>query len=86
MGLSVSESGALKKLDLYSSGTQDKINLCMRMALIDAMYKEDRPFVIMDDPFTNLDDERLKGGLEMVLTLAEDRQIIYMTCHDSRAV
>lgn len=86
MGLSVSESGALKKLDLYSSGTQDKINLCMRMALIDAMYKEDRPFVIMDDPFTNLDDERLKGGLEMVRTLAEDRQIIYMTCHDSRAV
>lgn len=86
MELAVDEQGTPRSPGLYSSGTRDKINLCMRMGLIDAMYRDDKPFIIMDDPFTNLDNTRLAGGLEMVRTLAEDRQIIYMTCHGSRAV
>lgn len=86
MELAVEENGKLHDPGLYSTGTRDKMNLCMRMGLIDAMYKDDKPFVIMDDPFTDFDGDRLQGGKAMVRTLAKDRQIIYLTCHDSRAL
>ena len=35
----------------------------MRMALVEAMYKEEKPFLIFDDPFVNLDDNNIKGAM-----------------------
>lgn len=34
----------------------------MRFALVDAMYPGEKPFLILDDPFVNLDDEKLARG------------------------
>ena len=54
------------------------------MAMIDAMYPEEKPFLVLDDPFSNLDDERLKGGLRFLHSASLEYQIIYLTCHKSR--
>ena len=34
---------------------QDMTGLCMRLAFADAMYREEKPFLILDDPFSALD-------------------------------
>lgn len=76
--------GALRSSRLQSAGTQDLIALCRRMAIIDAMYRGRQPFVLLDDPFVNFDDARMEGALRFLDEIAQDRQVIYLTCQSAR--
>jgi len=60
--------------------------LCMRFALVDALFTGEKPFVILDDPFVNLDDEHTAEALRMLKELAKDRQIVYLVCNSSRSI
>ena len=59
--------------------------LCMRFALVDALFTGEKPFVILDDPFVNLDDRHTKEALALLRKLAEERQILYLVCNSSRS-
>ena len=85
INITAREQGEQRDTKLLSTGYQDLIGICMRMALTDAMYQEEKPFIIFDDPFVNLDAPKVKGGLELLGKISEEYQIIYFTCHDSRA-
>lgn len=78
------EQGQMREVWQLSDGYQDLIGICMRLALVDAMYKEEKPFLLLDDPFVNLDEEKVMYGKRMVLDVANEYQTIYFTCHDSR--
>ncbi len=84
ISLKVKEQGQLRDVRTMSAGYQDLIGICMRFALVDAMYPGEKPFLILDDPFVNLDDEKLARGKQMLLTLEREYQVIYFTCHGSR--
>ena len=56
----------------------------MRLALVEAMYEEQKPFLILDDPFVNLDENRTKGAMRFLTEIAKEYQVIYFTCHGSR--
>ena len=60
--------------------------LASRLALLDALYEGERPFVVLDDPFSGFDDRRLAAALKLLRELSRDKQIIYFTCTDGRAV
>ncbi len=77
--------GEARELGYFSAGQSDMVMLGMRFALVDALFRETRPFVILDDPFVNLDDSHTARALELLRTLSQDRQIIYLTCNSSRA-
>lgn len=79
------ESGA-QKADAYSTGWQAVTAICIRLSLIDSLYGEERPFLVLDDPFVNLDGEKLERAKEMLRELSRDTQIIYLTCHESRSL
>lgn len=85
INLKVREYGELRETKWLSAGYQDLIGVCMRLALVDAMYKEEKPFLILDDPFVNLDQEKVDCGNQLLLAVAEEYQVIYFTCHDSRS-
>lgn len=83
--VSYSEDGAMREKSYYSTGLRDMTDICMRLAMIDAMYNDnEKPPLILDDPFVNLDDRHLKNALKLLKKLSEDRRIIYLTCHSSR--
>lgn len=82
--LSVNELGLPRDINSLSTGCQDMIGVCMRMALVDAMYKDEKPFVIFDDPFVNLDEAKTAGGVDFLKEIAREYQVIYFTCHKSR--
>jgi hypothetical protein len=84
MYLQVREYGELRDTHYLSAGYQDLIGVCMRLALVDAMYKEEKPFLVLDDPFMNLDQEKVERGNKFLMTVAKEYQVIYFTCHDSR--
>ena len=78
------EFGQLRVVDYYSQGYQNLINLCLRLALIDALFHEEKPVIILDDPFVNLDDDKVEKAKQFLQTLAQNHQLIYFTCHKSR--
>ena len=78
-------AGQSRRMGYFSAGQTDLVLLCMRFALVDALFARKRPVVILDDPFVNLDDAHLALALRMLQVLAEDRQILYMTCSESRS-
>ncbi len=86
LNLNVERYGKAKKKQQFSAGYKDMLDIAMRLALIDALYGDDKPMLILDDPFVNLDDERLGNALEMLKKLSENQQIVYLTCHSSRVI
>ena len=62
------------------------IDFCMRLALVDTLFENEQPFLILDDPFVNLDSDRLDKALELLNVLSANKQIVYFVCHPIRAV
>ena len=80
------ERGTLRDAEAYSRGTRDLYALAARLALIDSLYENESPFIILDDPFAHFDDEKLKNALSLLRSISKSRQIIYITCTESRNV
>lgn len=83
--VSFEESGERKDFDFYSRGYRDLIGICLRFALLDTLYENEKPFAVLDDPFVNLDNEKLDCAKKLLVQLSEHYQIIYLVCHTSRA-
>lgn len=82
--LTVEQEGKQRETRFFSTGYQDLMGVCMRLALVDAMYQGEKPFIIMDDPFVNLDEVKTRGGLVLLEELAKEYQVVYFSCHGSR--
>ncbi len=85
LNIQVTAYGEEKELGYFSTGTKDLISLCMRFALVDALFSEERPFMVLDDPFVNLDEEKTKRAVEFLRSAGTQYQILYLVCHESRA-
>jgi DNA repair exonuclease SbcCD ATPase subunit len=84
--LNIESGGKIRPLGFFSAGTREMLDICMRLALVETLFKNEPPFVILDDPFTNLDERKLRGAKRLVLKLSGEYQIIYFTCHGSRMI
>ena len=80
------ERGTLRDAEAYSKGTRNLYALAARFALIDSLYENEYPFIILDDPFAHFDDKKLKNALSALKSISKHRQIIYVTCTESRTV
>ncbi len=83
--MTVSEFGQQREIDALSAGYRDLTGVCLRLALADAMYRGEKPVLIMDDPFTNLDDDKVAASRELLRAVSESYQVIYFTCSSSRS-
>jgi len=68
----------------YSKGYQNLFEICKRFALTDVLFTGEKPFIILDDPFYNLDDQKVSSAIDLVRKLSDEYQIIYFVCHESR--
>lgn len=73
-----------RNIEYYSKGYKDLLNICLRFALVDTLFEKTKPFVILDDPFINLDDNKFKDMVNIIEKLSQNYQIIYLTCSSSR--
>ena len=80
----VEEFGEPRDIHYFSAGVTDCLMICMRLSLIDALFKQEKPFIILDDPFVNLDDLHTQRALEMLECIAKTHQVIYLVCNTSR--
>ncbi len=84
--ITLERRGVTRELGYFSAGYSDIVMLCMRFALVDALFPDTKPFIILDDPFINLDDVNTEKAIELLKKLGEDRQIIYLVCNSSRSL
>ena len=84
--ITIEENGKAHVAEGYSTGYCDLIDFCMRLALVDTLFENEQPFLILDDPFVNLDADRLEKALELLNIMAANKQIVYFVCHPIRAV
>jgi uncharacterized protein YhaN len=80
LNLTKTEEGMQRRISDLSLGLKEVTDFCLRLALIDAMYEGEKPLLVLDDPFVNLDTERLAGAKRLLDTLAQNYQLIYFTC------
>ena len=74
------DNGMEHNADHLSDGAKDTAYLAMRFALVELIYDVKRPFMILDDSFCHLDDERLAMMLRLIKGLAESQQIFLFCC------
>ncbi len=86
LNLSVHEQALSVQPEYFSQGYRNIFEICKRFALIEVLFSKEKPFIILDDPFSNLDQEKITKSLEVLNELSKEYQIIYFTCHHSRAV
>ena len=78
------QQGRMRETDYYSQGLKELLGLCMRIALVDAVYEKEMPVLILDDPLVNLDDKKTAKAKEFIKNLSKKYQILYLTCKSER--
>lgn len=66
-----------------SKGTVDQIYLALRLALVRVFSDSSESIpMLLDDPFSNYDDQRLGHALALLQEVSKTNQIILFTCRD----
>ena len=82
-GLSFSDGTAMRDAAYLSAGTGDLAYLCLRIALIELLYKKSVPPFLFDESFVRMDDTRLRKVLSLIdKYAARNLQSILFTCHE----
>ena len=62
-----------------SQGTVDQLYLALRLALLDVICQGRTPPLFLDEPFVNVDPERMSGVLSLLAGAARARQVFLFT-------
>jgi exonuclease SbcC len=81
----IRSNGNVLPVELLSEGTKDILALAVRLGMAGFYLNGKKGFIIMDDPLVNLDPERQKVAVECIRKVAEEKQVIVLTCHPSHA-
>ncbi len=78
----ITEADRTVDLLSLSGGTVDQFYFGLRIALLDLLVQGgERCPLLLDDPFVQYDEARLRSSLEYLGQISRERQIILMTCH-----
>lgn len=87
LNVEIEQMGANRKLYFFSDGYKTLLNLQLRLALISTIFKREKPFIILDDAFSNLDNDNFELVKAVIKKInRQDLQVIYLTCHNSRII
>jgi len=71
-----------KELGYLSKGTRDQLDFLLRIAIGEVLTNHCGPLpLILDEPFAHWDDDRFTQGVQFLVELAKQRQVLLLTCH-----
>jgi uncharacterized protein YhaN len=80
------ESSSAAAPDKLSRGTAEQLYLALRLGLIDQLGDVGAGLpVLMDDILVNFSPDRLRPAATAIVELAEQRQVVFFTCHPGMA-
>lgn len=82
LALTYMAEGGAHSVDYMSKGTKEAAYFALRLALVDLLYKEEKPTLIFDESFAYADDCRTERMLRLLAALAgEGVQSVVLSCH-----
>ena len=81
----VREDGNIVETDLLSTGTLDVLGLALRLSMANYFLKEKEAFLVMDDPFVDMDPGRQSNAANLLKEYSKTKQLIIFTCHPTHA-
>lgn len=72
--------------ELLSHGARTALALALRLALSEVHLGPQPGFIILDDPFVEIDADRRKRATDLLRQFATRHQVIFLTCHEDHAV
>jgi DNA repair exonuclease SbcCD ATPase subunit len=79
--LSILTDSGTKSVSSLSAGTRDAAYFSLRTALSSMLFPAERPPMILDEVFAQLDDTRAAALLDLLSKIADESQVIVLTCH-----
>lgn len=84
--LTVNASGATRGIESLSAGTKDGAYISLRLALIEVLYKDEIPPLLLDEILSQIDDGRAENLLKMLESYSKNgNQSLLFTCHTREA-
>ncbi|TAE75204.1 MAG: hypothetical protein EAZ84_09680 [Verrucomicrobia bacterium] len=85
-GAPVEVSGTVTlEAGLLSQGTLGSLALATRLSLAALYLKDAQGFMVLDDPFTDMDPARRRAAVEGLAEFSKGRQVLFFTCHPQHA-
>jgi uncharacterized protein YhaN len=81
----VRSDGNIVETDLLSTGTLDVLGLALRLSMANYFLKEQEAFLVMDDPFVDMDPGRQSNAANLLKDYSKTKQLIIFTCHPTHA-
>ena len=82
LALTYMAEGGAHSVDYMSKGTKEAAYFALRLALVELLYKEEKPTLIFDESFAYADDRRTERMLRLLAALAgEGVQSVVLSCH-----
>ena len=82
--VNIESDGLLYDENFLSTGFSELVDFCTKLALVDCMFENEKPSLILDEPFSNLDETKTQKALNLLKELSREYQIIYFSCHTKR--
>jgi uncharacterized protein YhaN len=61
----------------------DQLYLAARLALLDLLYRDTKPPLLLDDPFVKFDSDRRRQAMVLCKEIAQEHQVLLFTCSDA---
>ena len=79
--MKVRNENNIMKADILSNGANDQLNLSLRLAFIDMIFKSKDVSIYLDDAFVQYDNKRLEKTIKYLVNV-NFKQCIIFTCQD----
>ncbi len=84
--LTVNASGTTRGIEALSAGTKDGAYISLRLALVEVLYKDEAPPLLLDEILSQIDDGRAENLLKMLESYSTGgKQSLLFTCHTREA-
>lgn len=76
------DDSGTRPIELLSAGTRDSAYLALRLALLEVIFRDEIPFLAVDEALAHLDDTRAAAALRLLASYClSGGQCLLFTCH-----
>lgn len=65
-----------------SEGTKETVYLAFRLAVLDHLFPDGGGVIVLDDPLTDMDEDRVAQSCALIKDCAARHQVIFLTCRE----
>lgn len=65
-----------------SEGTKETVYLAFRLAVLDHLFPDGGGVIVLDDPLTDMDEDRVAQSCTLIKDCAARHQVIFLTCRE----